>query len=68
MEQPSKAELAIEVTQLGISMLVNEEQLEKAKFPIEVTEYSFPEIVTVDGIATFTCSPEHSVTTHSAGV
>ena len=49
-------------------MLVNEEQLLKASSPIEVTEYSFPEIVTVDGIVTSVGSPEYPETSHSAGV
>ena len=38
-------------------MLVKDEQPEKAFFPIEVTEYSFPDIVTIDGIITSTGSP-----------
>ena len=49
-EQLSKAEVPIEVTPLGISILVNKEQLLKAEAPIEVTLYSFPSIVTDDGI------------------
>ena len=36
--QPEKAELAIEVTELGIVTEVKPRQLEKAELPIEVTE------------------------------
>ena len=49
-------------------MLVKLEQFLKAHSPIEVTVYSFPEIVTVDGIVTSVGSPEYPETSHSAGV
>ena len=57
LEHPENAELPIEVTELGVSMLVRLEQPTKASSPIEVTLNSVPSISTEVGIATLVGSP-----------
>ena len=45
LEQPSKAELPIDVTELGITTDVKTLQTENAKMPISVTEFGMIELL-----------------------
>lgn len=66
--QPQKASFPIVVTDSGISIAVRNVQYSNALLLIEVTEYSIPSLVMVDGIVTAVLSMSDWPLTSAYGV